>query len=43
MKKNRSLAVVTEDNLITKIIKSLKNFLRFKQRIGPATNACKAI
>lgn len=31
MKKNRSLAVVTEDNLITKIIKSLKNFLRFKQ------------
>lgn len=31
MKKNRSLAVVTEDNLITKIIKSLKNFLKFKQ------------
>ena len=34
MKKNRSLAVVTEDNLITKIIKSLKNFLRFKQEKG---------
>ena len=31
MNKNASLAVVTEDNLITKIIKSLKNFLRFKQ------------
>ena len=34
MKKNRSLAVVTEANLITKIIKSLKNFLRFKQEKG---------
>lgn len=31
MKKNRSLAVVNEDNLITKIIKSLKTFLKFKQ------------
>lgn len=31
MKKNRSLAVVNEDNLINKIIKSLKNFLNFKQ------------
>lgn len=31
MKKNRSLAVVPEDSLITKIIKSLKNFLKIKQ------------
>jgi len=31
MKKNRSLAVVSEDSLITKIIKSLKNFLKVKQ------------
>lgn len=31
MKKNRSLAVVNEDNLINKIIKSLKTFLKFKQ------------
>lgn len=31
MRKNRSLAVVSEDNLITKIIKSLKNFLKVKQ------------
>ena len=31
MKKNRSLAVVNEDTLINKIIKSLKNFLSFKQ------------
>lgn len=33
MRKNRSLAVVSEDNLINKIIKSLKNFLSFKQNI----------
>lgn len=31
MKKNRSLAVVNEDNLISKIIKSLKTILNFKQ------------
>ncbi len=31
MRKNRSLAVVSEDNLINKIIRSLKNFLCFKQ------------
>ena len=31
MRKTRSLAVVSEDNLITKIIKSLKNFLKVKQ------------
>ena len=31
MKKNRSLAVVNEDTLINKIIKSLKTFLNFKQ------------
>lgn len=31
MRKNRSLAVVNEDTLINKIIKSLKNFLSFKQ------------
>lgn len=33
MKKNRSLAVVSEDDLINKIIKSLKNFLSFKQNV----------
>lgn len=31
MKKNRSLAVVNEDNLISKIIKSLKTILNFRQ------------
>lgn len=31
MRKNRSLAVVSEDNLINKIIRSLKSFLCFKQ------------
>lgn len=33
MKKNRSLIVVSEDNLINKIIKSLKSFLCFKQNL----------
>lgn len=31
MRKSSSLLVVTEDNLITKIIKSLKSFLKIKQ------------
>lgn len=31
MKQTRSLAVVAEDSLITKIIKSLKKFLKIKQ------------
>ena len=31
MRKNRSLLVIYEDNLITKIIKSLKSFLKMKQ------------
>lgn len=31
MKNNNGLLVVSEDNFITKIIKSLKNFLRIKQ------------
>lgn len=31
MRKSSSLLVVSEDNLITKIIKSLKNFLKKKQ------------
>ena len=35
MGKNRSLAVVSEDSLITKIIKSLKNFLMRKQENEP--------
>lgn len=35
MGKNRSLAVVSKDSLITKIIKSLKNFLMRKQENEP--------
>lgn len=31
MKRDNSLTIVQEDNLITKIIKSLKRFLRIKQ------------
>ncbi len=31
MKKDRSLTIISEDNLITKIIKNLKNFLRIKK------------
>lgn len=31
MRKNSGLLVVSEDNLITKIIKSLKSFLKIKQ------------
>ena len=31
MRKNKSLLVISEDNLITKIIKSLKTFLKIKQ------------
>lgn len=31
MKRDRSLTIVSEDNLITKIIKSLKNFLRIRK------------
>ena len=35
MGRNRSLTVVSEDNLITKIIKSLKNFLMKKEQPKP--------
>ncbi len=31
MRKNKSLTIISEDNLINKIIRSLKSFLRFKQ------------
>ncbi len=38
MKKNKSLLVISEETLITKIIKSLRNFLRIKQDKNETSN-----
>lgn len=38
MRKDRSLTVISEDNLITKIIKSLKSFLKIKQAKEETSN-----
>lgn len=38
MKKNKSLLVISEETLITKIIKSLKKFLKIKQDKNEVSN-----